>query len=95
MDSISVSDYLKPYIDNLGNKLQRYINIVREYPQTSQAKVDTVISRIRKVDNDVTSAIVRGTNDRIIANHIEKFYIPFADKMYDHLRWSMNNIRST
>lgn len=95
MISISVSEYLKPYLDKLGSKLQRCINIVREYPQTSQAKVDTVIDRIRKVDNDVTSAIVRGTNDRIIADHIEKFYIPFADKMYDHLRWSMNNIRST
>lgn len=95
MNSISVSNYLKPYLDTLGNKLQRCINIVREYPQTSQTKADTVIERIRKVDNDVTSAIVCGTDDCIIANHIEKFYIPFADKMYDHLRWSMNNVRST
>ena len=53
MISISVSNYLKPYLDTLGNKLQRCINIVREYPQTSQTKVDTVIERIRKVDNDV------------------------------------------
>ena len=80
-------------VDRLGNKLQRCLNIVNEYPQTSESKVKIVKDRIKKVEDNLNQAVNEGQDEQIIVDVIERSFIPFADNLLDNLRWSMSNTR--
>ncbi len=80
-------------VDKLGYKLQRCLNIVNEYPQSSATKVKTVKDRIKKVEDNLNQAVSEGQNEQIIIDVIERSFIPFADDLFNNLRWSMNRVR--
>ena len=80
-------------VDKLGYKLQRCLNIVNEYPQSSATKVNTVKDRIKKVEDNLNQAVSEGQNEQIIIDVIERSFIPFADDLFNNLRWSMSNTR--
>ena len=80
-------------VDRLGYKLQRCLDIVNEYPQSSESKVKIVKDRIKKVEDNLNQAVNEGQDEQIIVDVIERSFIPFADNLLDNLRWSMSNTR--
>lgn len=76
-------------INDLAGRLQASINIANSY-QISTTKRNEVLDKIRFVDEQVNSAIRAGVNEKNILSTIENSYVPFANKMYDHMRWYMN-----
>lgn len=76
-------------INDLAGRLQASVNIANSY-QISTAKRNEVLDKIRFVDEQVNSAIRAGVNEKNILSTIENSYVPFANKMYDHMRWYMN-----
>ena len=75
-------------INDLAGRLQASINIANSY-QISTTKRNEVLDKIRFVDEQVNGAIRAGVNEKNILSTIENSYIPFANKMYDHMRWYM------
>lgn len=80
-------------VNKLGYKLQRCLNIVNEYPQSSATKVKTVKDRIKRVEDNLNQAVNEGQDEQIIIDVIERSFIPFADDLFNNLRWSMNRVR--
>lgn len=76
-------------INDLAGRLQASVNIANSY-QISTTKRNEVLDKIRFVDEQVNSAIRAGVNEKSILSTIENSYVPFANKMYDHMRWYMN-----
>ena len=76
-------------ISDLAGRLQASINIANSY-QISTTKRNEVLDKIRFVDEQVNGAIRAGVNEKNILSTIENSYVPFANKMYDHMRWYMN-----
>lgn len=76
-------------INDLAGRLQASVNIVNSY-QISTTKRNEVLDKIKFVDEQVNSAIRAGVNEKNILSTIENSYVPFANKMYDHMRWYMN-----
>lgn len=76
-------------INDLAGRLQASINIANSY-QISTTKRNEVLDKIRFVDEQVNSAIRAGVNEKNILSTIENSYVPFANKMYDYMRWYMN-----
>lgn len=76
-------------INDLAGRLQASINIANSY-QINTTKRNEVLDKIRFVDEQVNSAIRAGVSEKNILSTIENSYVPFANKMYDHMRWYMN-----
>lgn len=76
-------------INDLAGRLQASVNIANNY-QISTAKRNEVLDKIRFVDEQVNSAIRAGVSEKNILSTIENSYVPFANKMCDHMRWYMN-----
>lgn len=76
-------------INDLAGRLQASINIANSY-QINTTKRNEVLDKIRFVDEQVNGAIRAGVNEKNILSTIENSYVPFANKMYDHMRWYMN-----
>lgn len=76
-------------INDLAGRLQASVNVANSY-QISTAKRNEVLDKIRFIDEQVNGAIRAGVNEKNILSTIENSYVPFANKMYDHMRWYMN-----
>lgn len=76
-------------VNDLEQRLQTSLNIINEYNVPKNA-YDKTIKNIKFIDSQVNDAFKRSEDENTIASAIENNYIPYADKLYDHLRWYMN-----
>lgn len=76
-------------IDDLVGRLQASVNIANNY-HISASKRNEALGKIRFVDEQINGAIRAGVDEKNILFTIENSYVPFANKMYDHMRWYMN-----
>ena len=83
------SDLFWNSVKILETKLQRSLNIINSY-QVPTNKYNEVQQKITFVEQQVNTAVRSNVNESVISGVIENTYIPFADKLYDHLRWYMN-----
>ena len=75
----------------LETKLQRSLNIINSY-QVPTNKYNEVQQKITFVEQQVNNAVSSNADETVMLGVIENTYIPFADKLYDHLRWYMNRV---
>lgn len=75
----------------LETKLQRSLNIINSY-QVPTNKYNEVQQKITFVEQQVNNAVSSNADESVMLGVIENTYIPFADKLYDHLRWYMNRV---
>ena len=75
----------------LETKLQRSLNIINSY-QVPANKYNEVQQKITFVEQQVNNAVSSNADESVMLGVIENTYIPFADKLYDHLRWYMNRV---
>ena len=80
-------------VRDLETKLQRSLNIINSY-DVPIAKYNDVQRKITFVEEQVNNAIDNKVDERNILSTIEDIYLPFADRMYDHLRWYMNRLKT-
>ena len=80
-------------VRDLETKLQRSLDIINSY-DVPVAKYNDVQRKITFVEEQVNNAIDNKVDERNILSTIEDTYLPFADRMYDHLRWYMNKLKT-
>lgn len=85
------SDIFWNSVKILESKLQRSLNIINSY-QVPTNKYNEVQQKITFVEQQVNNAVSSNADESVMLGVIENTYIPFADKLYDHLRWYMNRV---
>lgn len=85
------SDLFWNSVKILESKLQRSLNIINSY-QVPTKKYNEVQQKITFVEQQVNNAVSSNADETVMLGVIENTYIPFADKLYDHLRWYMNRV---
>lgn len=88
---MAYSDMFWNSIKILETKLQRSLNIINSY-QVPINKYNEVQQKITFVEQQVNTAVSSNVDESVILGVVENTYIPFADKLYDHLRWYMNRV---
>ena len=88
---MAYSDLFWNSVKILESKLQRSLNIINSY-QVPTKKYNEVQQKITFVEQQVNTAVSSNVDESVILGVIENTYIPFADKLYDHLRWYMNRV---
>lgn len=88
---MAYSDMFWNSVKILESKLQRSLNIINSY-QVPTNKYNEVQQKITFVEQQVNNAVSSNTDEPVMLGVIENTYIPFADKLYDHLRWYMNRV---
>lgn len=88
---MAYSDMFWNSVKILETKLQRSLNIINSY-QVPTNKYNDVQKKITFVEQQVNTAVSSNVDESVILGVIENTYIPFADKLYDHLRWFMNRV---
>ena len=88
---MNYSDTFWNSVKILESKLQRSLNIINSY-QVPTNKYNEVQQKITFVEQQVNNAVSSNADESVILGVIENTYIPFADKLYDHLRWYMNRV---
>lgn len=88
---MNYSDTFWNSVKILESKLQRSLNIINSY-QVPTNKYNEVQQKITFVEQQVNNAVSSNADESVMLGVIENTYIPFADKLYDHLRWYMNRV---
>lgn len=88
---MAYSDMFWNSIKILETKLQRSLNIINSY-QVPTNKYNEVQQKITFVEQQVNTAVSSNVDESVILGVVENTYIPFTDKLYDHLRWYMNRV---
>lgn len=88
---MAYSDMFWNSVKILETKLQRSLNIINSY-QVPTNKYNEVQQKITFVEQQVNNAVSSNADESVMLGVIENTYIPFADKLYDHLRWYMNRV---
>lgn len=88
---MAYSDIFWNSVKILESKLQRSLNIINSY-QVPTNKYNEVQQKITFVEQQVNNAVSSNADESVMLGVIENTYIPFADKLYDHLRWYMNRV---
>lgn len=83
------SKQLMSLVKDLEFRLQRNLDIVNSY-KVPKGVYDKVIRNTTFMENEVNKAISSKANELDIENTISKTYIPYADMLYDNIRWYMN-----
>lgn len=78
-------------VNDLNARLDQCSKIVNEYevPQTAYNKAMKNILFIR---SEVNKAMARQEVEANIVSTIDKTYKPYANRLYDQLRWFMNRV---
>lgn len=88
---MAYSDMFWNSVKILESKLQRSLNIINSY-QVPTNKYNEVQQKITFVEQQVNNAVSSNADESVMLGVIENTYIPFADTLYDHLRWYMNRV---
>lgn len=88
---MAYSDMFWNSVKILETKLQLSLNIINSY-QVPTNKYNEVQQKITFVEQQVNNAVSSNADETVMLGVIENTYIPFADKLYDHLRWYMNRV---
>lgn len=85
------SKQLMSLIKDLEYKLQRNLDIVNSY-KVPKGVYDKVIRNTAFMETEVNKAFNSNAKESDIENTISKTYIPYADMLYDNIRWYMNRV---
>lgn len=80
-------------VRDLETKLQRSLDIINSY-DVPIAKYNDVQRKITFVEEQVNNAIDNKVDERNILSANGRYVSSIVDRMYDHLRWYMNRLKT-
>lgn len=88
---MAYTDALYKTLNDLNARLNLCSKIVNEY-EVPRTAYDKTMKNIRFIRSEVDKAMSRQEAEANIVSTIDKTYKPYANRLYDQLRWFMNRV---